>query len=371
MVRAMTIVSSIHGGQSAPEWRAWEPDQAAVPDQGFIWIDVVDDEGGQIGKLQEVFGLHELAVEDVMSAVQPAKVELYPDHVFVAAKAASLVGDEIEYTDVSIFLTDRRLITVRRTHSSLNQELRGSVRHIADRRIDRAEYAVHEVLDRIVDGYFPVIQRIADEILMMEGRLLDDSLDRDEIARIFQLRRETIHFQHVLTRMFEVCNKLANLDVPCIGNEARPYFRDVRDHLVHIDAMSTGLIDVFRTALEASNLLEQQRQSDITRQLAAWAGIIAVPSAIAGVYGMDFPNLPGTQAGWGFWAILGLMGAICGVLYWRFRMLGWLGAPGRRQARSPLVGRKHASGPGPHRKRAGEAFADRAWPAGAPDPWAL
>jgi len=163
----VTIVASVHGGRSTPTWRAWEPVQASPPDQGFIWIDAVDDDGEQIEKLQQAFGLHELAVEDTMSAVHPPKVELYPDHVFVTAKAASLVGDEIEYTDISIFLTDRRLITVRRMHSSLNEELSGSVRRIADRRVDRAEYAVHEVLDRIVDGYFPVIQRIADEILMM------------------------------------------------------------------------------------------------------------------------------------------------------------------------------------------------------------
>jgi len=245
------------------------------------------------------------------------------------------------------------------------------VRRIADRKIDRAEYAVHEVLDRIVDGYLPVIQRIADEILMMEGRLLDDTLDRDEIARIFQLRRETIHFQHVLTRMFEVCNKLANLDVPCIGNDARPYFRDVRDHLVHIDAMSTGLIDVFRTALEASNLLEQQRQSAITRQLAAWAGIIAVPSAIAGIYGMDFSNLPGTQTSWGLWAIIGLMAASCGLLYWRFRGLGWLGGPRPPQTRSLPVGRECRSGLTPRWKHASEVFAEEGWPAGVPEPWAL
>ena len=367
----MTIVASVHGGRSTPTWRAWEPVQASPPDQGFIWIDAVDDDGEQIEKLQQAFGLHELAVEDTMSAVHPPKVELYPDHVFVTAKAASLVGDEIEYTDISIFLTDRRLITVRRMHSSLNEELSGSVRRIADRRVDRAEYAVHEVLDRIVDGYFPVIQRIADEILMMEGRLLDDSLDRDEIARIFQLRRETIHFQHVLTRMFEVCNKLANLDVPCIAEEARPYFRDVRDHLVHIDAMSAGLIDVFRTALEASNLLEQQRQSEITRQLAAWAGIIAVPSAIAGIYGMNFADLPATHTSWGYWPILGLMAAICGFLYWRFRRLGWLQPPGRRRARPALAARGRCRGPGPGGGRNGEAFAERGWSAGRPDPCAL
>jgi magnesium transporter len=292
-----------------------------------------------------------------MSPAQSAKVDLYPDHVFIAAKAASLVGDEIEYTDVSIFLTERRLITVCRMETSFNDELRGSARRIADRQVDRAEYAVHEVLDRIVDGYFPVVQKIADEILAMERRLLDDSLDREEIARIFKLRRETIHFQHVLTRMFEVCNKLANLDVPCISNDARPYFRDVLDHVVHIDAMSTGLIDVFRTALEASNLLEQQRQSDITRQLAAWGGIIAVPSAISGIYGMNFANLPGTGTGWGYWPVLGLMIAVSAVLYWRFRRLGWLRAAGASRApipaRSGLQAGTRFEGPDPGIRRSG------------------
>ena len=366
----MSIVASMHGGEAKPVWRPWVASEARPPEQGFIWIDVVDDDGNDIGELQRVFGLHELAVEDSMSAVQPAKVELYPDHVFVAAKAASLVGDEIEYTDVSIFLTERRVITVCRMKTSFNEELRSSVCRIAKRKVDRAEYAVHEVLDRIVDGYFPVIQKIADEILMMEGQLLDDSLDREDIARIFRLRRETIHFQHVLTRMFEVCNKLANLDVPCISNDAKPYFRDVLDHVVHIDAMSNGLIDVIRTALEASNLLEQQRQSDITRQLAAWGGIIAVPSAIAGIYGMNFTNLPATQTSLGYWPILGLMAVICGLLYWRFRKLGWL-RPARRLALRPaLVRRASRRGVGASSRRSGSSFSDRGWSAGAPEPWA-
>ena len=359
----MSIVASSHGGESKPVWRPWDPADTGIPERGFIWIDVVDDDGAEIGELQRAFGLHELAVEDLMSTVQPAKVELYPDHVFVTAKAASLVGDEIDYTDVSIFLTERRVITVCRMETSFNEQLRASVHRIGDRKVDGAEYAVHEVLDRIVDGYYPVILKIADEILEMERRLLDDSLDRDEIARIFQLRRETIHFQHVLTRMFEVCNKLANLDVPCISNGAKPYFRDVLDHVVHIDAMSTGLIDVFRTALEASNLLEQQRQSDITRQLAAWGAIIAVPSAIAGIYGMNFTNLPATQTNWGYWPVLALMAAMCGLLYWRFRRLGWLRPVGPRRPRPAFV---RASGRGGFRAnagRAGSTFADTQWSA--------
>ena len=362
----MSIVASRHGERSRPSWGPWDP-AIAAPSQGFLWIDVVDDDGREIAELQRVYGLHELAVEDSMSTSQPAKVDLYPDHVFVAAKAASLVGDEIEYTDVSIFLAERCVITVCRMESRFSEELRGSLHRIANRKADRAEYAVHEVLDRIVDGYFPVIQKIADEILEMERRLLDDSLDRDEIARIFKLRRETIHFQHVLTRMFEVCNKLANLDVPCISNETKPYFRDVLDHVVHVDAMSTGLIDVFRTALEASNLLEQQRQSAITRQLAAWGGIIAVPSAIAGIYGMNFANLPGTQTSWSYWPVLGLMAALCGLLYWRFRKLGWLKAA--NASRAPiLVKNRPRSG---FRESTVWPSAEQRWPAYGFGDWAL
>lgn len=357
----MSIVVSRHGGRSKPVWRPWDPSDANVPKEGFTWINVVDDVGDEIGKLQRIFGLHELAVEDSMSATQSAKIDFYPDHVFIAAKAASLVGDEIEYTDVSIFLTEQRVITVCRMETGFGEQLRAGARRIGDRKVEFAEYAVHEVLDRIVDGYLPVLQKIADEILEMERRLLDDSLDRDEIARIFHLRRETIHFQHVLTRMFEVCNKLANLDVPCISNASRPYFRDVLDHVVHIDAMSTGLIDVFRTALEASNLLEQQRQSDITRQLAAWAGIIAVPSAITGIYGMNFANLPGTGTSWGYWPVLVLMTAVCALLYWRFRTLGWLRPAMPPQPAPSPVRRRHTSGTQTRSGQAGSSFSQHQW----------
>ena len=320
----MSIVVATHGEEVAPRWTDWDETALEAPQQGFIWIDVVDAEGESIGKLQRVYGLHELAVEDSMSTTQFAKVNFYSDHVFVVAKAAELCGDQIEYTEVSIFLSEGRVITVCRMETAFGGRLRESIQRIAARNIKSPEYVVHEVLDLIVENYFPVVQTIADEVLRMEKRLLDDSLDRDEIARIFQLRRETIHFQHVLTRMSEVCNKLANLDVPCVASEARPYFRDVLDHLIRIDTMSTGLIDVIRAALEASSLLEQQRQSAITRQLAAWAAILAVPTAIAGIYGMNFTNMPGTNTIWGYWVLMGVMGSISAFLYWRFRRLGWL-----------------------------------------------
>ncbi len=320
----MSVVAAIHGGQGTPTWIPWDGTTLCLPGSAFAWIDVVDAGGAEIGALQRVFGLHELAVEDSMSDAQVAKVDLYADHIFIIAKAAELGPSEIQYADVGIFLTEQRVITVCRVETTFGHRLREGIHQIKLRNVKAPEFVVHEVLDLIVDNYFPVVQMIADEILLMEKRLLCDSLGSTEIARIFQLRREAIHFQHAITRMMEVCNKLATLDVPCVSRESRPYFRDVLDNLVRVEAMSTGLIDVIRTALEASSLIEQQRQSAITRQLAAWAGILGVPTAIAGIYGMNFVNMPETRTGWGYFAALGVMGSLCILLYWRFRRLGWL-----------------------------------------------
>jgi magnesium transporter len=320
----MSIVAAIHGGQGTPTWVPWDGTAPCLPSRAFAWIDVVDAEGAEIGALQRVFGLHELAVEDSMSDAQVAKLDLYVDHIFIIAKAAELGPSEIQYADVGIFLTERRVITVCRMETTFGHRLREGIHRITLRNVKGPEFVVHEVLDLVVDNYFPVVQKIADEILLMEKRLLCESLGSAEIARIFQLRREAIHFQHAITRMMEVCNKLATLDVPCVSSASRPYFRDVLDNLVRIEAMSTGLVDVIRAALEASSLLEQQRQSVITRQLAAWAGILGIPTAIAGIYGMNFVNMPGTRTGWGYIAVLGVMGSLCVLLYWRFRRLGWL-----------------------------------------------
>lgn len=320
----MSIVAASHGGQDTPTWIPWDGTTLCLPGSAFAWIDVVDAGGEEIEALQRVFGLHELAVEDSMSDAQVAKLDLYADHVFIIAKAAELGPSEIQYADVGIFLAERRVITVCRMETTFGHRLREGIHRITRRNVKGPEFVVHEVLDLIVDDYFPVVQMIADEVLLIEKRLLCDSLGSTEIARIFQLRREAIHFQHAITRMMEVCNKLVTLDIPCVSSASRPYFRDVLDNLVRIEAMTTGLIDVIRTALEASSLLEQQRQSAITRQLAAWAGILGVPTAIAGIYGMNFVNMPETRTGWGYFAALGVMGAICALLYWRFRRLGWL-----------------------------------------------
>jgi len=186
------------------------------------------------------------------------------------------------------------------------------------------DFILHGVLDFIVDGYIPIIDAIEDKVLEMEQVALDSFLARADITRLFHLRRELLKFSRVLGPMEEVCVKLQSLDLPCIDREVRPYFRDVADHVRRVSSRAAGLRDILASVFEVSNLLEQQRQGVITRKLAAWAAILATPTAVAGIYGMNFEHMPELRWTYGYPAVLALIVAICIGLYVTFKRSKWL-----------------------------------------------
>ena len=222
-----------------------------------------------------------------MSPTQVPKVDVYEDQIFVVLKIARLEGDEIKYTEIGAFVSRHHIITVRHGDNAEYVLAREKFQRGPQSTRLGPDFILHAIMGFVVESYFPVVQMIEDQVLSMEQQLLEAFLDRQEIARLFRLRREAIHLQHVLTKMSDVCGKLINLNVPCIGTEVKPYFRDVHDNLTRLDTMISGLVDVIRAVFEASNLLEQQRQGIIIRQLSAWAAILGVPTAIAGIYGMN------------------------------------------------------------------------------------
>jgi magnesium transporter len=297
---------------------------ASMPQNGesaFVWIETSDPVDSDFAVLQERFGLHSLAVKDSMSPARAPKVDVYEDQIFVVLNIARLDNDEIKYAEIDAFVGRRHIITVRHgdnaAYVDAHEKLRGGSRL-------RPDFMLHAIVDFVVNSYFPVVQMVEDEVLSMEQHLLDSFFDRDTITRLFRLRREAIHLQHVLTRMSDVCGKLTNLEVPCIGAEVKPYFRDVHDRLVRLDTMTGGLVEVIRAVFEASHLLEQQRQGITTRQLAAWAAILGVPAAIAGVYSMNSANMVELLGTYGYPVVVALMLALCLALYIRFKKLRWL-----------------------------------------------
>ncbi len=290
----------------------------------FVWIGLSDPCADEVETLRRLYDLHPLAVEDSLKDGQLPKVDVYGDQLFVIGRTAQLVGGHIVYGQTAVFLGHSHIITVRqgstRSHRPLRDHLEGS----PDLLTQGADYVLHAVLDFIVDGYLPLVTEIEEEVTAMEQRTIDTFLGRAEIARIFALRRELLRFDRILVPMEEVARKLARNDLPCIDVEARHYFSDVLDHVRRVEAMASALREVLTSVFEFSNLMEQQRTGAITRQLAAWAAILAVPTAIAGIYGMNFDHMPELRLRYGYPVTIGVIVTICSALYWRFKRVHWL-----------------------------------------------
>ncbi len=290
----------------------------------FVWIGLVDPTLKELQTLQHSYGLHPLAVEDAAKGEQLPKLDVFGDQIFVVARTAWLEEGSIRYGETAIFVGHSHIISVRRTSSRGHADLRTQLESSPTLLSHGVDYVLHAILDFIVDGYLPLGEALEDEVLAMEQRAVDNFLARNEVRRIFEIRRQLIRFQRILAPTGEVVAKLSRLDLPGIDPEARPYFSDVLDHVRRVQGMVDGLRDVLGSVFEFSSLLEQQRTGAITRQLASWAAILAVPTAVAGIYGMNFTHMPELDSVWGYPAVLLLIAATCTGLYIRFKRTRWL-----------------------------------------------
>ena len=299
----------------------------ALDNEGdFLWIGLHDPDDASLRSIQERFGLHELAVEDALDPRHLPKIEAYGDHLFIIARTVHLEDgpERVAFGNTAIFVGRKFIITVRhgsiRAHSPVRQQLEATpwqLKHGPD-------YVLHAILDFIVDGYFPVMDSLDEQVLAMEDQALEYFLDRHQTRRLFNMRRALFRLERILGPMEDMVNRLINLALPQIDENMTPYFRDLVDHVRRVSYRVAGLRETLTSVFDTSGLLQQQRQGVITRQLAAWAAILAVPTAIAGIYGMNFDLMPELRWRYGYFLIVGTMVAVCGTLYYRFKRSGWL-----------------------------------------------
>ena len=321
----MTVVASYvyRDGQRVRE-APLTPEGLALEPGEFVWVGLYDPTDAEIDVLVERFKLHPLAVEDALAAHQMPKVEVYGRELFVVARTAMKIDDRLAYGETHVFVGNDHVVSIRhgsaRAHNHLRTQLEASPLQLKK----GPDFVLHGILDFIVDAYAPIVDDVEDSVLEMEQRTLDAFLSRLEIRRLFTLRRELLKFRRILGPMEEVLGRLQSLDLPCIDPDVRPYFRDVGDHVRRVNSRLGGLNDILSSVFEVANLLEQQRQGLITRKLAAWAAILAVPTAIAGIYGMNFEHMPELRWEYGYYAVLGVIATICAALYVTFKRTKWL-----------------------------------------------
>jgi len=293
----------------------------------FIWVGLYEPTEQVLSHIQEAFGLHDLAIEDAHSAHQRPKLEVYADSMFVVLRTARLAdGDEhrIEFGETHVFVGTRYIITVR--HGSLKSHvgLRARCEACPELLAKGQGYVLHALMDFIVDQYFPILDLLHEELDRLETEIFSGQLVRSITARLYHVRRDLLALKQAVTPLLEVSARLARINSPLIPPDTQPYFQDVHDHVVRIADLIESLQQLSHIALEANLALISVAQEDDKKQLAAWAAIIAVPTMIAGLYGMNFEHMPELKEPYGYPAVVGTMFVICGFLYRWFRRSGWL-----------------------------------------------
>jgi magnesium transporter len=291
----------------------------------FDWVGLYTPSAEEMELVGKRYGLHPLAMEDALSLSQQPKVETFGDTLFVVAKTAEINNlESIVYGQTAMFVGSDFIVTVRLGSLRAHDRLRTQLELSPERLREGPDFVLHAVIDFIVDGYFPLLDQLESSVGEMEQGAVAKFPDPARIRRIFRLRRGMRKFETVAGQMEETAGKLLRLDLPCIDARARPYFRDVYDHAHRAMTRAHTLSETMGGIIEIAGLLEQSRQGAITRQLAAWAAILAVPTAIAGIYGMNFHFMPELSWRYGYFIVLAVIASICSLLFWRFRRIGWL-----------------------------------------------
>jgi magnesium transporter len=312
-----------HEDALTPE-RAAELRNAAGPG-GFVWIGIHDPEPGELEQLHSLFRLHELAVEDAQQAHQRPKIEDYDDDVFVVLKTAHYHEDseEVHFGEISMFAGPGYVITVRRGAGSELAPARQRLEARPDLVKLGAASAIWAVLDKVVDDYIPVVDAIEDDIEEVEKEVFDDDVPAPT-SRIYNLKREVIEFHRAVWPLLNPLETLEQGGFERVPEELRSFFRDVADHARRVDEQVQSQRELLTSVLQANLSLVSVSQNEVVKRISAIAGIVAVPTFIASVYGMNFEHMPELHWRFGYPLCIAVMALVALALVGYFRRIDWL-----------------------------------------------
>ncbi len=290
-----------------------------------VWIGLYEPGAALLEQVRKQFSLHPLAIEDAAKAHQFPKLEEFDDSLFIVARTAQMQDGRTAFGETHLFVGPGYVVSVRhgasQSYASVRQRCEARAQHLSQ----GEDFIVYALLDFIVDNYFPVLDRINEQVDDIEDSILTTAaLTQEVIEQLYALRRDLLRMRNAVAPLQDVCRRLERTDIVFINPVMRPHFRDVRDHLRRAAERIDTLRETLAFAFEAGLMNAQMQQTNISRRLAAWAAILAVPTAIAGIYGMNFEHMPELKWAYGYYAVLFVTFSICMILYWRFRRAGWL-----------------------------------------------
>lgn len=292
---------------------------------GFVWIGLLEPSEEEFAEVAGHLQLHPLAVEDAIHAHQRPKLEHYGNIMFLVLKPARYVDHDevVQVGQIMMFVGDHFVVTVRHGESSALGSIRAELEQTPEL-LARGPLAVlHAVADKVVDDYAPVVKGISIDVDQIEHAVFSGP-QATHAERIFKLKREVLEFRWAVDPLVGPLEELAGDKTIAADDRLRPYFRDVHDHLLRVTDRLGVLDSLLDAALGANVAQVGMRQNEDMRKISAWVAIIALPTLIAGIYGMNFEQMP--ELGWvaGYPFALGLMVTCCVLLYRNFKRRGWL-----------------------------------------------
>jgi magnesium transporter len=296
----------------------------AKKDGHVVWIGLLEPSRELLLRVQAQFGLHDLAIEDAEHPHQRPKLEQYGDALFIVARTAQLIERRVTFGETHLFVGKGYIVSVRHGPSTSYTAVRQHWESCPTALAKGEDFVLYAILDFIVDNYMPVLEQIEDEVEEIEDKVLVRPMNAADIERLYMLRRDLLRLRNAALPLVEVCRRLTSAELTQIHTAMHPLFRDVTDHIRTVQEKIDSLREVLAFAFEASLLVGQSQETAISKKLASWAAILAVPTAFAGIYGMNFADMPELHMEYGYPTVLAIIAGICGVLYWRFRKNGWL-----------------------------------------------
>ena len=298
--------------------------EAAKTPDGFVWIALHQPDSAMLKQLQAQFNLHELTIEDALHAHQRPKVDLYDDAIFLVLHTARLHKHVLKFGETHLFAGRGYVICVRHGEEHLFTELTRQFERSVTMLNHGEDFMLYALMDFVVDQYMPVLDVMEEEAREIESMIFGDRVDRQLVAEVYRLKRSLWRMRSMVAPVVDICMRLQRADNDFIDPQMQPYYSDVHDHALRINSRIDSLRELVSSALDANLLLASLHQNEVMRKLAAYAAMLAVPTAVAGIYGMNFDYMPELSWPLGYPLALGGMASICGYLYWRFKKAHWL-----------------------------------------------
>jgi magnesium transporter len=289
---------------------------------GLVWLELNDPDKPTLDLLQEELGLHELAVEDALSAHQRPKVEDYAGGLFVVLRTARLWDNTIEYGETHVFCGEGYLAIIRHGNGPGYRQVQERLQAYA--RPLTVGLALYALLDHVVDELRPLSARLEDRYADLEAAIFASGFSSENLQFLFETKRDILGLMSAVQPMPEICGDLIRLHPNIVDKELRAYYRDVEDHAIRLIQTLDRLREMIADAMQLSMTTAAMQQSESVQKLAGWGAILAIPTLVFSLYGMNFKAMPELEWAWGYPLSLLVTGASCYWLYRHLKRRGWI-----------------------------------------------